>query len=208
MGGYNSGRSGGRPTADMSKRIDIAWMIRKRLAVPGCTIAGTLRWNIGGDPAGSISYTADMRDLGAAELRLCYTRGEGDEREHVKQTVRLVYTEPNYGGRRWWMICPYRHNRCGKLYLPNGGDRFAGRTAWRLGYHSQRVAHRDRPFEKLFRLQKKLRCDQGWEAGLHRPKGMHRRTFQRHLERYWELDERCGVEMMSLVLSLGGRQRR
>lgn len=189
----------------MSKRIDLAWMIRKRLAVPGCTIAGTLRWNIGGDPAGSIGYTADMRDLDAAELRLSYTRGEGDEREHVNQTVRLVYTEPNYGGRRWWMICPYRHNRCGKLYLPNWGDRFAGRRAWRLGYQSQRVAHRDRPFEKLFRLQKKLGCDQGWEAGLYRPKGMHRRTFERHLERYWELDERCGAEMMGLVLRLGRR---
>lgn len=205
MGGWGSGRSGGRPTADMSKRIDIAWMVRKRLAVPGCTTAGTLRWNIGGDPAGSISYTADMRDLDAAELRLSYTRGEGNEREHVNQTVRLVYTEPNYGGRRWWIICPYRHNRCGKLYLPNWGDRFAGRRAWRLGYHSQRVAHRDRPFEKLFRLQRKLGCDQGWEAGLYRPKGMHRRTFERHLERYWELDERCGAEMMGLVLRLGCR---
>lgn len=205
MGGFNSGRTGGRPTADMSKRIDIAWMIRKRLAVPGCMVAGTLRWNIGGDPAGSISYTADMTDLDAAELRLSYTRGEGDEREHVKQRVRMTYTEPNYGGRRWWMICPYRGNRCGKLYLPNWGDRFAGRQAWRLGYRSQRVAHRDRPFEKLFRLQKKLGCDQGWEAGLYRPKGMHRRTFERHLERYWELDERCGAEMMGLLARLGGR---
>lgn len=199
MGGFNSGRSGGRPTADMSKRIDIAWMIRKRLAVPGRTIAGTLHWNIGGDPAGSISYAADMRDLDAAELRLSYTRGEGDEREHVNQTVRLVYTEPNYGGRRWWLICPYRGNRCGKLYLPNWGDRFAGRRAWRLGYRSQRVAHRDRPFEKLFRLQKKLGCEQGWEAGLYRPKGMHQRTFERHLERYWELDARCAAEMMGML---------
>ena len=100
MGGYNSGRAGGRPTADMSKRI----------AVPGSTTAGTLSWNIGGDPAGSISYTADMADLDTAELRLSYTRGEGDECEHVKQTVRLTYSEPNFGGRRWWMICPYRHN--------------------------------------------------------------------------------------------------
>lgn len=205
MGGYNSGRSGGRPTADMSKRIDIAWMIRTRHAIPGKCAAGTLSWNVGGDPAGSISYTADMIDVDRAELRLSYTRGEGDDREHVKQTVRLAYTEPNFGGRRWWMICPYRHNRCGKLYLPNWGDRFAGRLAWRLGYQSQRVAHHDRPFERLFALQKKLGCDRGWEAGLYRPKGMHHRTFERHLDRYWELDEACGVTMMGVMNRLSGR---
>lgn len=205
MGGYNSGRSGGRPTADMSKRIDLAWMLRSRLAVPGQSISGTLSWNCGGEPAGSISYEADMRDPYNAEMRLSYTRGRERDAEHVKQSVRLVCTEPNFGGRRWWMICPYRHNRVGKLYLPNGGDRFAGRVAWRLGYHIQRVARRDRPFEKLFRLQKKLGSDQGWEAGLRRPKGMWHRTFERHMERYFELDERCSVEMVGLVLRLGGR---
>lgn len=205
MGGFGSGRSGGRPTAGLSKRIDIAWMLRTGRAIPGKCIMGTLSWSIGGDPAGSISYTADMADMDAAEMRLSYTRGEGDEREHVKQTVRLTYSEPNFGGRRWWMICPYRHNRCGKLYLPNLGDRFAGRLAWRLGYRSQRVAHHDRPFERLSALQKKLGCDQGWEAGLYRPKGMHHRTFERHLARYWELDNECGAAMMSVLNRLSGR---
>ncbi len=202
MGGWGSGRQGGRPTADASKRIDIAWMIRTKRAVPGQWVSGTLSWTCGTEPAGSISYEADMRDLYGSELRLSYWRGSEPDREHVRQTVRLVFTEPHYGGRRWWMICPYRHNRAGKLYLPNGGDRFAGRRAWRLGYHIQRVGHRDRAFEKLFRLQKKLGCDQGWEAGLRRPKGMHHRTYQRHWERYWELDRECAGEMMGLLARL------
>jgi len=205
MGGYNSGRSGGRPTADMSKRIDIAWMIRTRRAIPGQIVWGSLSWNCGGEPAGSISYEADMHDPYSSELRLSYNRGSEPDREHVKQTVRLEFTEANYGGRRWWMICPYRYNRCGKLYLPNGGDRFAGRRAWRLCYQSQRVAPRDRPFEKLFRLQKKLGCDQGWEAGLYRPKGMWRRTFDRHFDRYLELDAMCAVTMIGMLNRLTGR---
>jgi hypothetical protein len=204
MGGYNSGRSGGRPTVEMSKRIDIAWMIRTRRAIPGSYVSGSLHWNIGGEPAESISYTADMSDQDCAELRLSYTRGDGADRESVKQTVRLEYTTPNYGGRRWWMICPYRHNRCGKLYLPNWGDRFAGWRAWRLGYKIQRVAHRDRVFEQLFRLQKKLGCDQGWEAGLVRQKGMHHKTFERHMDRYWALDEACSVQMVGAFLRLRG----
>lgn len=203
MGGWGSGRTGGRPTADMSKRIDFAWMIRTKRAVPGSLVSGTLWWTCGGESAGSISYVADMCDLENAVLRLSYTRGSGSEREEVKQLVRLTYTEPSYGGRRWWMICPYRHNRCAKLYLPNGGDRFAGRRAWKLGYRCQRVARRDRAFEKLFRLQKKLGCERGWEAGLRRPKGMWDRTYQRHWEMYWKLDSECAVEMMGLLKLLG-----
>ncbi len=40
MGGLGSGRCGGRPTADMSKRIDIAWMVRTERAIPGALVTG------------------------------------------------------------------------------------------------------------------------------------------------------------------------
>lgn len=204
MGGYGSGRYGGRPTADASRRIDFAWMIRQGMAAPGHRRFGTLSWNRGGQPAGQISYDADMRDTEDARLILSYTRGEGEGRESVRQVVRLVYTLPHYGGRRWWMVCPFRGDRVGKLYLPMSGDRFAGRKAWRLGYHIQRVAHRDRPFEALFNLQAKLGCPQGWDNGIRRPKGMWHRTFERHLARFEELDAQCSVEMARLAFRLSG----
>lgn len=205
MGGFGSGRYGGRPTADMSKRIDLAWMIRTGRATPGQWISGSLSWNCGGEHAGSVSYTANMEELFDSYLRLNFWRGAGDDREHVEQKIRLVFTEPHYGGRRWWMACPYRHIRAAKLYMPNGGDRFASRKAWRLAYQSQRVAHRDRSFEKLFRLQRKLGCEQGYDSYIRRPKGMWNRTFERHLQRFEELDGECGAEMAMLVLRLGGR---
>lgn len=200
MGGFGSGRSGGRPTANAAKKIDLAWMIRTGRAKPGQWISGSLSWNCGGSPAGSISYVANMEDPSESYLRLNYWRGSGEDREHVEQVVRLVFTEPNFGGRRWWMICPYSCGKVAKLYMPAGGDRFASRRAWKLGYQSQRVARRDRPFEKLFRLQRKLGSEQGWEAHLRRPKGMWRRTYERHLERYYELDDECAVEMAMFVL--------
>jgi len=189
----------------MALRIDLAWMLRTGRAREGMLIRGTLHWKCGGEPAGSISYAAHMDDPNRERLELSYVRGEGEAREHVRQAVHLCHTLPHYGGKRWWMICPYRSIRAGKLYKPAGGDRFASRQAWRLGYNSQRQAHRDRPFEKLFRLQKKLGCDTGWEAGLFRPKGMWHRTFERHLDEYWRLDEQCSVEMMGLVDRLSGR---
>jgi hypothetical protein len=189
----------------MSKKVDIAWMIRSGKATPGQWISGSLYWNYGGEPAGSISYVANMEDASGSYLRLNVWRGSGDDREHVEQKIRLAFTEPHYGGRRWWMICPYKGVRAAKLYLPNGGDRFASRQAWGLAYQSQRVGHRDRAFEKLFRLQRKLGCEQGYDSFIRRPKGMWNRTFERHLERFEELDAQCGAEMAMLVLRLGGR---
>jgi hypothetical protein len=203
MGGYNSGRWGGRPTTNMSLRVDIAWMIRTGRAQPGSLISGSLSWNIGGESAGSISYRADMCDPMRSYLHLSYLRTRDGKRETVTQPIQLVFTEPHYGRRRWWMMCPSRRVRVGKLYKPNGGDCFAGRKAWRLGYNSQRVAHSQRPFEKLFRLQRKLGQEPGWDAGLGRPKGMWHRTFARHLDRYDELDGQCGWASASVLHRLG-----
>ncbi len=203
MGGFGSGRYGGRPTADMSLRIDIAWMVRTRRAIPGSLISGSLNWSYGDNPAGSIGYKANMVDPDLARLDLNYTRGSGDDAEKVEQCIWLTYTQPHYGGKRWWMVCPYDGGRVGKLYLPGGGDRFASRTAWRLGYNSQRIAHRDRAMEKLFRLQKKLGSPTGVGKPLYRPKGMWQRTYETHLERYWELDEECNNEMIFMMNRLG-----
>jgi hypothetical protein len=199
MGGYGSGRRGGRPNADESLFVDIAWMVRTKRAVPGQWLRGTLSWSCRGEPSGSVSYEADMRDPYASKLKLNFTRGSGENKESVEQLIPLTFTEPNYGGKRWWMICPYRHIRVGKLFFPHGGDRFASRKAWGLGYFIQTRAKRDKPFEALFRLQKRLGCTQGWEAGLFRPKGMWKRTFERHFDRYLELDALCSIEMISAI---------
>lgn len=134
MGGFGSGRWGGRPTADGAKKIDLAWMLRTGKAKPGQWLSGWISWTCRGQDSGSISYSANMVDPYASTLELSYWLGSGENRESVEQIVRLVFTEPNYGGRRWWMVCPYSHRRVAKLYLPGGGDRFASRQAWRLGW--------------------------------------------------------------------------
>lgn len=167
---------------------------------------GSIYWSRNGERTASIGHSFDLRDPDNAWLKLTYRwTPSGGEPRDVEQHIWLTYTRPNYGGRRWWMLCPFTGERIGKLHLPPGGEKFASRKAWRLGYHSQRVARRDRPFEKLFRLQRKLGSGEGWEAGLYRPNGMWRRTFERHMQRYWELDAQCGVEMMGALSRLTGR---
>ncbi|CAH0496090.1 hypothetical protein [Novosphingobium sp. CECT 9465] len=199
MGGYGSGRYGGRPTADASLKIDLAWMFRSGYAREGEHRAGSIDWTRQGEPSGSIGYQAIMSEPGAERLELSYGRGSGDAREQVRQTVRLCFTVPHHGGKRWWMLCPFRHIRVAKLYLPPGGDRFASRQAWRLGYQCQREAVRDRPLERLFRLQYKLGAKRGLGAFPSRPKGMWHRTYERHLERYWELEEAASREFLAFA---------
>lgn len=204
MGGYGSGRQWGRPTADAARRLDIAWMLRRGFAADGEFTSGNLSWTRGDTPAGNIGYACNMRDPDDAALVLRYTFTDnrtGETREYNPR-IALSYTVPHYGGRRWWMHCPSTGARVAKLYMPVGAETFASRKAWRLGYHSQRISGRDAAFERLFALQRRLGCSQGWGQGITRPKGMHHATFERHLERYWELDDECGRETLAFLGSL------
>ena len=63
-------------------------------------------------------------------LRLRYNA----DGERVDCMVRLVSTRPNYGGRRWWFVCPLVGRRVAKLYLPPGGRLFGSREAYGLTY--------------------------------------------------------------------------
>ncbi len=203
MGGWGSGRHGGRPTVEDGLTIDLGLMLRRGWVKDGATGAGTLSWSSRGERVASIGHRYDFTDPDQARLTLIYTRTPSNGLpEKVEQRIRLTYTRPTYGGRRWWMICPHRGRRVAKLHIPPGGDRFASRLAWRLPYQSQRSARRDRVFDRLFRLQRKLGSPEGWEAGLWRPKGMWNRTYERHLEHYWQLDGQCAVEMMGVLSRL------
>jgi hypothetical protein len=72
-----------------------------------------------GPMTGRTVRTLDLRDTDNAWLRLHY-RANGDA---VDYKVQLVTTKPNYGGHRWWFICPIVRRdggpprRVAKLYL-------------------------------------------------------------------------------------------
>lgn len=206
MGGFGSGRHSGWPTVEQGLTLDLARLIRKGWVRDGAMGSGSLDWTRNGERNASIGYSFDLADSEDARVTLHYTwTPNGDEPRTVQQVICLTWTRPHYGGRRWWFICPSTGRRVGKLHLPPGGGKFASRVAWRLPYRSQRSAKRDRPFDRLFRLQQKLGSDAGWDAGLYRPKGMHHRTFERHLERYWQLDAECSLQMVGLVERFSGR---
>jgi len=103
-------------------------------------------------PFATIGYEADLTDEGDAWLRLRY-QADG---EPLDYKIRLVTTIPNYGGRRWWFICPLSRDdggpprRVAKLYLPPGERYFGRREAYELTYTScQESGKYDRLFASI-----------------------------------------------------------
>ena len=210
MGGYNSGRHDGKALAEQAKRIDLNWMLRTSRLKPGQQGRSLLSWTRGDTPCGSIAYDYDLRNPADAWLTLRFTttrHGDPMGIDHV-QRVRLSFTQPHFGGRRWWMHCPQTGERVAKLYCPAGENLFAGRQAWKLAYQSQRAAPRDKPFDRLNRLQRRLGCREGYEAYISRPKGMWHRTFARHLARYERISADCDSVWNDMAAQLAGFERR
>jgi hypothetical protein len=117
--------------------------------------------------------------------------GPGDERDDVKETVPLDWTACNFGGKRPWFLCPgvVGDKRCGRrvavLYGP--GRYFLCRHCYDLGYESQR----DNKTYRALRRAQKIRERLGGSANVtepfpEKPRGMHRRTYERLL---WEHHE-------------------
>jgi len=71
-------------------------------------------------------------------IRLQYTNTKisGEKKEHDYEV--LIETTPcNYGGERWWFLCPVCFRRCRILYQPPSQSVFACRICHDLSYRSR-----------------------------------------------------------------------
>jgi hypothetical protein len=182
MGGYNSGRHGGRPTVESGLTLDLYKIIRRGLFQPGQFRSGSIVWtHVGtGERVASIGYEAHMEgESGHVRLHYTTTHAYTGEKRDSDYTITLETTIQPFGGRRWWFRCPRSGDLVSKLHLPNGAYTFASRRAYRLGYRSQRETPCDRAISRAFSLRRKLGDDGGIGDYVTKPKGMHRRTFER-----------------------------
>ena len=140
MGGYGSGYRGAKNlVVEESRTLSMHDLMHKEALVPGAFRSGTWGWSYVGQPAHAhIAYVADLQDPDNATLRLIYTvNGRA-----MDYKVDLVTTVPQYGGRRWWFLCPLAVEndrppiRVAKLHLPPGGRYFASRRIYGLTYRS------------------------------------------------------------------------
>lgn len=160
--------------------------------------AGRITWKKDdGEVVDSLGYSYD-----GEKITLNYTvtshnyLGE-DEKEDYEYSIPIVHTEPNFGGKRPWFICPAKDcgRRAGKLYLPPNRSIFACRHCHDLSYESQgrsntrQYEYIDRWEKKCYKILDKLNADYGPGIdGLpyhpEKPKGMHEDTYQELLDRY------------------------
>ena len=158
MGGFGSGRHGSRPTSEAmaSYILDISSLrpLFGKEEDPTRMTAFVER----GFP---LIIWLDASDPSCCFLELVHrTRDDREGDRIVHDRIRLVWTVPTYGGRRWWFLCPRTGRRTSKLFLPDGGWHFWSRQAYDLGY----ACRRDDPFSRLRRCAAKLNGQLGGDG--------------------------------------------
>lgn len=111
MGGYNSGRHGGRPTTDAGLTLWLDKLLKDRLFRPGQNLTGFIVWTNTrtGERVGSIGYQAHLGDEGG-RVRLEYTTTRWDgEKQASDYWIELTTTPQPFGGRRWWFPSALAH---------------------------------------------------------------------------------------------------
>jgi len=162
MGGYGSGRwtwHSKRQTVEDALTLSLRPF--KETFSRGQVWRGSVVWTntATGKQTNSIGYEfypvgVDRESVQAGQLRLYYTttRPSG---EKVESDYRLdLETTPcNFGGVRWWFVCPLVKDgrpcrrRCGKLHKPFGALYFGCRACYDLTYTSCQESHK---FDAMF----------------------------------------------------------
>lgn len=199
MGNENSGRwssvAGAKTTVEQCYSLDILDWVRQGWLQPGMCRSGVWGWRNAstGEVLRRMGYCIDMRDH--LHARLVYQHDVTGEL--LDYHIPLVSTRPNYGGLRWWFLCPggvalAASRRCWrrvrKLYLEPGHKYFACRHCGDLSYASQREDYAHRAMSKAQAIRVRL----GGSAAMSpffppKPKRMRWKTYRRLQARSEEL---------------------
>lgn len=139
--GYESSKE----VADDLRQVSVRWL--KRYGYLDGTKRGGIEWTSGiGDNKDSIGLQSYISDT-ESYVRLIYsqTHAATGERKDFDTKVDLVTTPCNFGGVRYWFICPlYKSGvHCGRRVatLYKAGDYFGCRHCYELSYASRNEAY-------------------------------------------------------------------
>jgi len=143
MGGMGSGNwwRWQRKKSTIEESLSLAVKDLRRWLYPDT--AGTLTWTWAGGGKSSIGFfVTGNHDTPTVTLHYRWR-----DAEDVRIPVQLTTTPTQFGGKRWWFICPLTVNgivcnrRAGMLYLPPGARYFGCRKSHDLTYRSCQKAH-------------------------------------------------------------------
>lgn len=182
MGGYGSGRrwSSKETTAD-HRPLDVRRLHRDELLERRDSF--NWRWSRNGESVGNISIHPELERV---VLKYRY-KSAGEDWMDQEYPVSLERTPCRYGGGRVWFRCPARG--CGRrVAILYSGKVFACRHCYRLACESQREATHDRALRTAQSVHQKLGGSGIIDDPVSKPKGMHWRTYTRHMDRLREAE--------------------
>src|SRR5258705_8687713 len=102
-----------------------------------------------GTPRGRLRSVNGVWDWEHLRWRVCYSIYAPsrliyllfDHGKHVEQEIHLARTFPNYGGVRWWFVCPKCSQRVALLHRPSYTHYFFCRHCYDLTYSSVKFSH-------------------------------------------------------------------
>ncbi len=153
-----------RATVEECLTLDTSWLNRHEYF---CDYKrGTVSWTNGcGETFSSIAIEVSKESYGGF-VRLQYTTGHSasNSKQAMDYRIRLEETRCQYGGVRYWFLCPltvkgkFCGKRVGKIYLPPGGAYFGCRHCYDLTYRCQKEhdSRIDRLLENPQELLRKL----------------------------------------------------
>jgi hypothetical protein len=162
---------------DEVRSIDILDLQRKEVFSKDSSWSWTSTWSRSGEVIASVSYRVEAGKNGPSGLRFMYAITDTDtgEKKDYNYVIPVDATPCNYGGKRWWYVCPLVMNgrscrrRCRIVYMPPGAEYFGCRECYQLTYES-RQRHREKfyeGFEKPYKaaeaLQEELARARSWK---------------------------------------------
>lgn len=141
-----------RDSAEQSNGISISWLKKQGcLPTPSGFRSGTISWKLGmSENKSSVGYSIVIDDQNDSYMRLHYTQTDRftNEKSDMDFKIELTTTPCNFGGKRYWFVCPLTKNgkycgrRVGVVY--SIGKYFGCRHCGNLGYLAQAESKRFR----------------------------------------------------------------
>ncbi len=185
MGGHLSGRKRWRNRAAVETvmELDLIQLNRAGCLEPGWQ--GRWRCTKNGEASEWVDVRTELDHLTITFLT-CDTRG----RQHpTLQTINIDRVRCRFGGNRPFFLCPGGVNcgrRVSKLYRPDGCYIMC-RFCHKLTFASQSETERHRAHRRADKIRRRL----GGESGLYeKPRGMHRKTFEKLRAAYFEAERK------------------
>lgn len=157
--------------AEQSNALSIFWLKKHGFLNKDCSFqSGSIKWTYGLSES-SIGFAVIRDNWGTSEeetyieLRYTYTNRWSNKKEDLNYKVRLTTTPCNYGGVRYWFVCPLMKNgqpcgkRVGVLYSLSKyfGCRHCGGIAYRAQMKGGKYRGSSVSIPDIERLEKEIK---------------------------------------------------